>query len=92
MGPPTQSPFSLRWRYLIDRVTSANLVHMPKSADIHIQKTAPGPPMAMAPETPAMLPVPMEAASAVHMALKGETEPSLASDFSKALPRVFFMM
>ena len=49
--------------------------HMPSRADSHIQNTAPGPPIAMAPETPAMLPVPMEAARAVHMALKGEMEP-----------------
>ena len=54
-------------------VFSANAVIMPKNADTHIQKIAPGPPMASAVATPAMLPVPAEAASAVHMAAKGET-------------------
>ena len=38
---------------------------MPTSAVIHIQKSAPGPPMAIAVATPAMLPVPTVAASAV---------------------------
>ena len=40
-------------------VTSENLVHMPSRAEHHIQNTAPGPPMAIAPATPAMLPVQM---------------------------------
>ena len=44
------------------------------------------------PETPAMLPVPMDAARAVHIALKGETAPSFFSLFSNALPKVFFIM
>ena len=38
---------------------------MPTSAVIHIQNSAPGPPSAMAVATPAMLPVPTVAASAV---------------------------
>ena len=82
----------LRWRYLTARVTSENFVAIPTRAEIHIQKTAPGPPIAIAPETPAMLPVPIEAASAVHIALKGETAPDLLSVFLKDLPAVFFMM
>ena len=41
---------------------------MPSRAEHHIQNTAPGPPMAIAPATPAMLPVPTVAASAVHTA------------------------
>ena len=40
----------------------------PSSAEHHIQNTAPGPPMAIAPATPAMLPVPTVPASAVHTA------------------------
>ena len=94
MGPPTQSPSAFFSRYLIARVTSEYLVHMPTRADIHIQKTAPGPPMAIAPDTPAMLPVPMDAARAVHMALKGDTEPFAAgpSCFFRALPKVFLKM
>ena len=38
---------------------------MPTSAVIHIQKRRPGPPSAIAVATPAMLPVPTVAASAV---------------------------
>ena len=38
---------------------------MPTSAVIHIQNSAPGPPIAIAVATPAMLPVPTVAASAV---------------------------
>ena len=48
---------------------------MPKKADTHIQNTAPGPPMVRAVATPAILPVPTVAASAVHMAANGETPP-----------------
>ena len=63
MGPPHQSPFSLRSRYLTASVTSENFVTMPKSADTHIQNTAPGPPKMIAPVTPAMLPVPTSSPS-----------------------------
>ena len=52
---------------------------MPNSADIHIQNTAPGPPRAIAPATPAMFPVPTVAASAVVMACKGVTSPGFAA-------------
>ena len=41
------------------------LVAIPKVADSHIQKTAPGPPMAMAVATPAMLPLPTTVANEV---------------------------
>jgi hypothetical protein len=41
-------------------------VIIPKSAEIHIQKTAPGPPAFKAVATPTIFPVPMVAASAVH--------------------------
>ena len=44
------------------------MVIMPKKAAIHIQKMAPGPPETMAVATPAMLPTPTVAASAVHRA------------------------
>ena len=47
---------------------------MPKNAATHIQNTAPGPPMTSAAATPAILPVPTVAASAVHMAAKGEID------------------
>ena len=48
---------------------------MPTSAVIHIQNTAPGPPSAMAVATPAMLPVPMVAASAVIRDWNGVISP-----------------
>ena len=41
------------------------MVAMPKKAAIHIQKMAPGPPMAMAVAAPARFPVPTCAAMAV---------------------------
>ena len=90
MGPPHQSPFSLRSRYLTASVTSENLVTMPKSADTHIQNTAPGPPKMIAPVTPAMLPVPTVEAGAVDTACSGVISPSPASPFLKIFPMVFF--
>ena len=41
------------------------MVAMPKKEETHIQKMAPGPPAAMAVAAPAMLPVPIWAATAV---------------------------
>lgn len=49
---------------------------MPDSAVIHIQNTAPGPPSAMAVATPAILPVPMVAASAVIRDWNGVISPA----------------
>ena len=49
---------------------------MPTSPIIHIQKSAPGPPAAMAVATPAMLPVPTVAESAVMSAWRLEMSPS----------------
>ena len=67
---------------------------MPKKAATHIQNTAPGPPMQMAAATPAMLPTPMVAASAVHSAWKGDMAlPSLLWESTSRLnmlPMVFF--
>lgn len=51
---------------------------MPKMAAIHIQKMAPGPPMAMAVATPARLPVPTWAEMAVASDWK-EDMPSLSA-------------
>ncbi|MPN05906.1 hypothetical protein SDC9_153160 [bioreactor metagenome] len=56
---------------------------MPKNAAAHIQKSAPGPPVVSAADTPTILPVPMVAESEVQSARKGaiaapslsETEP-----------------
>ena len=41
---------------------------MPKKPQIHIQNIAPGPPIAIAPATPAKFPVPTVAAKAVNNA------------------------
>ena len=46
---------------------------MQTSAEIHIQKTAPGPPKAMARDTPVRFPTPMVPARDVAKARKGET-------------------
>ena len=46
------------------------MVDMPKKADTHIQKMAPGPPAASAVAQPVMLPVPTWAAMAVVRAWK----------------------
>ena len=48
---------------------------MPTSAEIHIQKMAPGPPAVIAVATPTMLPVPMVPASAVASAWNWEIAP-----------------
>ena len=48
---------------------------MPSRAITHIQNTAPGPPMAMAVATPAMLPVPTVADIAVISARNGGISP-----------------
>ena len=53
---------------------SEKFVIMPRNAATHIQKTAPGPPMAMAAATPAIFPVPMVAANAVQSAWNWDTE------------------
>ena len=70
IGPPAISPFSSVIRYLTESRASPNLVAIPTSPVIHIQKSAPGPPEAMAVATPAMLPVPTVAARAVIKAWK----------------------
>ena len=49
---------------------------MPKKETIHIQKIAPGPPDTIAADTPAILPVPTVAASAVHKLWNWEIERS----------------
>ena len=64
-----------RVRKRTPRKHSAYLEAMPNSAVIHIQKSAPGPPIEMAAATPTMLPVPTVAASAVDMAANEEMSP-----------------
>ena len=66
---------------------------MPKNADTHIQKAAPGPPTKMAPVTPAMLPVPTVPARAVVTAWKGDRLlPWSLFDLRNREPTVCFIM
>ena len=58
IGPPCTLPRLSLPLYIIASVPSKNLVAIPNSALTHIQKMAPGPPIAMAIATPAMLPMP----------------------------------
>ena len=60
---------------------------IPTSPVIHIQKSAPGPPAAMAVATPTMFPVPTVAASAVMSAWKWEMSPSAPFSFRTMSPR-----
>ena len=57
-------------RYFWPRVHSANLELMPRIPASTIQNTAPGPPIATAKATPAMLPSPTVAESAAESAWK----------------------
>ena len=58
IGPPCTLPRLSLPLYIIANVPSKNLVAIPNRALTHIQKMAPGPPIAMAMATPAMLPIP----------------------------------
>ena len=72
---------SRKWTASID---SAYFVAIPNKAASHIQKSAPGPPSAIAVATPTIFPVPIVADNAVHSALKLESSPpSPCSDFRK---------
>ena len=79
MGPPDFSPRSSVSRNRTPRTASEYFVAIPTSPVIHIQKSAPGPPAAIAVATPTMFPVPTVAASAVIRAWKCEMSPSAPS-------------
>ena len=67
---------------------------IPSTAEIHIQKTAPVPPIAMAVATPAILPVPTWAATAVASAWKEfvwSQASSIFSFFLKIEPKLYFI-
>ena len=68
IGPPSIFPRVVLTRYFTARSPSAYLVEIPKTPVSQHQRTAPGPPNAMAVATPMMLPVPMVAAKAVASA------------------------
>ena len=79
MGPPTMAPVLPRVRYFTASRASPYLVAMPNTPVSQHQSTAPGPPRAMAVDTPMMLPVPMVAASAVASAPNWLISPWLPS-------------
>ena len=86
IGPPAISLFSVRIRYFTARCPSPYFVAMPKIPTSQHQKTAPGPPKAMAVATPIILPVPIVAANDVARAPKLLTSPSLPlSDLTLSL-------
>jgi len=60
---------------------------MAKSPLAHIQKTAPGPPIAMAVATPAMFPLPMAPASMVIIDCQGEISPAAPASPRRPVPR-----
>ena len=68
--PPCKCPSESCPRYITESVQVKNLVAIPTMALIHIQKTAPGPPTAIATATPLMFPIPTVAASALAKASK----------------------
>jgi hypothetical protein len=70
---------------VIASTTSANFVAIPSRPETISQKSAPGPPIVIAVETPAMLPTPTVEASAVATAWNGVTVPS-ARVFEKTCP------
>ena len=76
IAPPRITPLSSFWRYSSATAISEKLVAMPTTPLRNIQRTAPGPPLAMAIETPAMLPTPTVEDRDVASAWNGETVPS----------------
>ena len=88
MGPPPADPSSCITLYFNDRRHSAYFSPIPNSAVIHIQNTAPGPPMAIAVPTPAIFPVPMVADNAALKAWKCVISP--ASSFLSNFPDISF--
>ena len=78
IGPPETEPSSCSERYFTASTTSAHFRLMAKKPITTIQKVAPGPPMAMAIATPAILPSPIVPESAVERAWKGDISPGAA--------------
>ena len=65
IGPPCSSPSLSFPLYIMAKEEVKNFVDIPTTALIHIQKIAPGPPIAMATATPEIFPIPTVAESAV---------------------------
>ena len=74
-GPPLTTPSESISRYFTPRVHSTNFVHMPRRPAMIIQNAAPGPPIASAAPTPAMLPRPTVPDTAEVSAWKCVTSP-----------------
>ena len=74
-GPPLTTPSSSISRYFTPSVHSTNFVHIASRPATTIQNAAPGPPIAIAAPTPAMLPMPTVAAVAEVSAWKWVTSP-----------------
>lgn len=77
-------------RYLCPRMISQAFVDIPRSAEIHIQKIAPGPPIVIAVATPPMFPTPIVLAIAVHAAANPDTVPSPYPFPLNIFPNVFW--
>src|ERR1041384_6077743 len=72
---PETVPSARTFRYFTARVTSANLVLMPRKPATTIQNAAPGPPSATATATPPMEPRPTVPDTAVLNAWNGDASP-----------------
>ena len=85
-------PSLSRVLYSCAKMASEKMVAIPKKAASHIQKIAPGPPIAMAVATPARFPVPTCAAIAVAKDWK-EVIPCFPafSPLKEILPKTCFM-
>ena len=65
-------------------------VDIPSSAEIHIHKIAPGPPIVMAVATPLIFPTPIVFAIAVQAAANPDTVPSPSPFPLNIFPNVFW--
>ena len=81
IAPPCIRPSSVLTLYLTAIRDSEYFVAIPNTPVSQHQRTAPGPPSAIAVPTPMILPVPMVAASAVVRAPNWETSPSASGSF-----------
>ena len=94
IAPPIIVPSLLFTRYFKAIKVSAYFVAIPKMPVIHIQKTAPGPPKAIAVPTPTIFPVPIvednAAVKAANCDMSPESSSSLATDIFIALKISFW--
>ena len=81
IGPPSILPLAVCVLYLIASKPSAYFVEMPNTPVSQHQRTAPGPPNAMAVATPIMFPVPIVAARAVASEPNCDTSPVASGSF-----------